>query len=721
MHIFQCSRRISVKKSPIEVAVADSGWITMEFSEFAQTVRGFAVIGRGGSSTDWLGRYVPHMALIKIGTLQGCAWRELDVYLRIFAVQIIKVRLLEQKLRQRHPAKLWWFNSSSTSHSAISDTLDPNLTITSSIVNGTWSLSPQTLETETFSDPRDGLIRVFACATAAYAMPPARLSVHSYMHTPGFTGNNIILPAEPLARTGMAGRTRDSIDQAMVAAPSAITVAFLAVPISQGPGFSSRSNVTQHRSGVLSLNFVESSSAPRSTETTPVPNGVRTAGTLATDMQLGCCRGPGDSQVPSPFLCGGKGIYCQSIQRNALCSGRRPICCFFFALGLWLLPVTAIHCTTYRCLRFIDFPMLLSLPADVEYFPAASLETTLDYTDCIVNRQFTKVAAITVYQKDVSSSETNLAFTRPFSHRIASPSSWPSNGGTADAMSLHKPTSQHHDLPPEPLHRALTLVPAHADVRAQSSNAVGRQPTITAQRGRLANSNVDFGRMKKTMSLSNRQRGQSTHALAVALTRNNTWHLWHWQTMLSTLAICTKRLGYRYAGGAATNPPEAELAIGCKISNRRRLGSRNGLLFNSEYIGDSLMASTIGIVFQPTANILHVSVAPAMTSQPSLTSDHRQRLFGHADSPPRPAASISSHPPVLRQPPANQVCAFLEASPETARKVGLDLQEAADTNFASSVFAASPQSMASSSVEWLGLLSCLSNVFLRLESQWIGF
>ncbi|KAI3528158.1 hypothetical protein CTAM01_14841 [Colletotrichum tamarilloi] len=94
------------------------------------------------------------------------------------------------------------------------------------------------------------------------------------------------------------------------------------------------------------------------------------------------------------------------------------------------------------------------------------------------------------------------------------------------------------------------------------------------------------------------------------------------------------------------------------------------------------MASTIGIVFQPTANILHVSVAPAMTSQPSLTSDHLQRLFGHADSPPRPAASISSHPPVLRQPPANQVCAFLEASPETTRKVGLDLQEAADTNFA---------------------------------------
>ncbi|KXH48672.1 hypothetical protein CSIM01_13029 [Colletotrichum simmondsii] len=156
-------------------------------------------------------------------------------------------------------------------------------------------------------------------------------------------------------------------------------------------------------------------------------------------------------------------------------------------------------------------------------------------------------------------------------------------------------------------------------------------------------------------------------------------------TALSTLAICTKRMGYRYAGGAAANPPEAELAIGCKsrlVSNRRRLGNRNGLLSSSEYIGDSLMASTIGIVFQPTANILHVSVAPATTSQPSLTSDHLQRLFGHADSPPRPAASISSHPPVLRQPPANQVYAFLAASPDTARKVGLDLQEAADTNFA---------------------------------------
>lgn len=145
-------------------------------------------------------------------------------------------------------------------------------------------------------------------------------------------------------------------------------------------------------------------------------------------MQLGCCRGPGDSQVPFP-LCGGKGIYCQSIQRNALCSGAVPFAASFFPSVSGFSPSLSSAATTCRCLRFIESPMVLSLPADVEYVPAASYDydnvlRRLYYTECIVNRQFIREAAMMVYRQDVSSSETNMTFTRPFSHRIASSSSW---------------------------------------------------------------------------------------------------------------------------------------------------------------------------------------------------------------------------------------------------------------------------------------------------------
>lgn len=141
-------------------------------------------------------------------------------------------------------------------------------------------------------------------------------------------------------------------------------------------------------------------------------------------MQLGCCRGPGDSQVPSPLCVGARVSIANQFNATHFAPGAVPFAASSSPSVSGFSPSLSSTATTYRCLRFIDFPMVLSLPADMEFFPAASLETTLNYTDYIVNRQFTKVAAMMVYQQDVSSSETNLAFTRPFSHRIASPSSW---------------------------------------------------------------------------------------------------------------------------------------------------------------------------------------------------------------------------------------------------------------------------------------------------------